>query len=281
MNDRAMDPERRKSPDSPAADALRARMQFSAVKLLADEVVVHIASRLRVDPVQDLTAMEVDIAAFTDALLSKDPTLAPALIAAERNDGVTRELVYLNTLAGSARLMGEMWEQDRISFLDMTVAMGRVFSIMRQLRHEDYPHQHPRTSSPHALFITVPGETHTLGVTMAADIFRQRGWQITLRTGLSHADLIESLRYERHPVIGISAGHPSMLEALTRLMVALRLVQPQARIIVGGQVVQQVEGLNAIIHADALLNSATDLEKVLSELSEQAGNSPAPQEPDS
>lgn len=209
----------------------------------------------------------VDVESFTRALLDNQSDAATEMILRERRDGVAMETVYLHTLAGSARLMGEMWLDDRLSFIDMAVATGRIFGMMRGLRFDVQQPVLQGEKSRKALFMTVPGETHTLGVTMAADLFRSRGWLITLRTGIAHQQLVESLSQERHSVIGISAGHPRSIVALTRLVVALRINQPWAHIIVGGQLVEQVPDLKDLIAVDAVLANADDAEEVIAALS--------------
>lgn len=245
----------------------RYQIPFHAVQSLADEVVIHLAAQLRVDPSQVAIPVLVDVESFTRALLDNQSDAAIEMILRERRDGVSMETVYLHTLAGSARLMGEMWLEDRLSFIDMTVATGRIFGMMRGLRFDVQQPVLQGEKSRKALFMTVPGETHTLGVTMAADLFRSRGWLITLRTGLGHQQLVESLSHEHHSVIGISAGHPKSIVALTRLVVALRILQPWAHIIVGGQLVEQVPDLKELIAVDAVLADADDAEEVIAALS--------------
>ncbi len=242
-------------------------LPFRAVQSLADEVVVHLANRMRIDPAHVVPPIHVDVESFTRALLDNQSEQAAEIILKERRDGVSMEAVYLLTLAGAARLMGEMWLEDRLSFIDMTVATGRIFGMMRGLRFDAEQPMLQGEKSRKALFVTVPGETHTLGVTMAADLFRSRGWMITLRTGLDHGQLAESLSQEHHSVIGISAGHPKSIVALTRLVVALRILQPWAHIIVGGQLVEQVPDLKELIAVDAVLANADDAEEVLAALS--------------
>jgi methanogenic corrinoid protein MtbC1 len=91
------------------------------------------------------------------------------------------EDVCLDHLAPAARCLGEWWETDRLPFTDVTMATARIQSMLRRMP----------TGRGHiaafagngAVFCAVPGEQHTLGVMMAADLFRRNGWDVGLLLG--------------------------------------------------------------------------------------------------
>lgn len=246
----------------------RAVLPDRAVQLLADEVVVRLASRLRPGVEAARIAALVATEDFCAALLSDQPDAAMDMIRQEKRDGLSIETIYLGTLASAARWLGDMWERDELSFLQMSVAAGRIFEIMRTLRRTLPPVSSEDGPFKQALFMTVPGELHTLGVTMAADLFRNRGWEIDLRTGYDHEELLESIAHRPYRIIGLSAGHPSSILALTRLVVALRITHPQAHIIVSGNIVSEVPDLNALIRADTVLTAKDDPVVLLDALSD-------------
>ena len=116
---------------------------------------------------------------------------AADLVLQARLNGMSVDMVYLGFLAGAARRLGERWDEDRTTSAQMTIAAGRIYAIMRGLRQAFTSDHYLTPPQEHALFVSTPGETHTLGVTMAADFFRRRGWQIDLRTGLGHHELLD------------------------------------------------------------------------------------------
>lgn len=252
----------------PAVRLDPSELPYRAVRSLADEVVVHLAGKMRSAEGHARTQVDVDIHAFTQALLSDTPDDAHEMIRQERREGVPIETIYLHTLAGSARLMGRMWDEDRLSFLSMTVAVGHIFSIMRALRYEIPLAQRRRIDRHRAMFLSVPGETHTIGITIAADLLRNKGWDISLKTALSHEQLVDLVQREPHELIGISASQPESIGALTRLVVALRIVRPHAHIVIGGQIVSNLPELNSLIAADAVIREGEDVEALLASLSE-------------
>ena len=72
-----------------------------------------------------------------------------------------------------------------------------------------------------------PGEDHGIGVTIAADLFRQEGWEIDLRTDTDHEALLEHVEATRPQIIGLSLSTHRRLDALVRLVVAVRISIPE------------------------------------------------------
>lgn len=235
----------------------------AVVKDLAQEVVQRLVTRMHPYRNPDAQPTQDEVDEFCDALLAGDASLAPELVRRARRVGVPLETVYLGTLAGAARTLGERWDRDEISFLTLTVAAGRMFAIMRELRFDIASARTAQVLDRTALFATVPGETHTLGITMAADLFRDKGWRIDLRTGLDHDGLMAAMDDKPYAIIGLSAGEPSMIAELTRVMVAIRVLHPAAYVLVSGQIVQAMPNLNALIRADSVIGNAPDAIKVL------------------
>lgn len=244
----------------------------AAVHQLAEEVVTQLVTRLYParDPARAPSPVEVE--RMCNALLSDDPSAAARIVRRAREEGAPLATVYLGHLAEAARLLGQRWEEDRVSFLAMSVAAGRIFDIMRDLRLDiGAPRAGSASLERLALFATVPGERHTLGITMAADLFRSRGWRIDLRTDLGHEELIDGARGMPYRVIGLSAGHPGMIPALARLVVALRITHPQSRIVLSGQIVSLEPDVNLLIGADDV---AADSEAAMALLQKLAGDAP-------
>lgn len=222
----------------------------AAVHQLAEEVVTQLVTRLY--PIHDPAALPSQdvIDRVCDALLSDDASAASDIIRSARRDGAPLETVYLGHLAEAARTLGRRWEDDRVSFLAMSVAAGRIFGIMRDMRRSIAGERSIETLERQAFFATVPDEEHTIGITMAADLFRSRGWRIDLRTGLTHDEIIDAARGTPYRIIGLSAGHPAMIPSLARLVVALRITHPESYIVLSGQIVTLAPDVNLLIGAD-------------------------------
>lgn len=242
-------------------ESLAGRLPRMAVANLAREVVSQLAARLPQFATADLLPTEAEIDRLCYALMEPDHTAAARIIGHIRAEGATLERIYLSYLSAAAKRLGELWATDQASFLEVTIGSARIYAILNTMRVAiARPTKLQRRS---AVFALVPGEDHSLGVRMAADLLRDRGWDIELHQGLSHDVLVDVLRGNETRLIGLSAGGSRSLVPLMRLIVALRISNPRARIIVGGQIVN--EGLDTLnlIGADAC---APDFESTLAEM---------------
>ncbi|MEM9436373.1 MAG: cobalamin-dependent protein [Pseudomonadota bacterium] len=174
--------------------------------------------------------------ALIDALLSDELNAAQDYVESLTRSGVTREVIYLDHLPEVARRLGVLWEEDRLSLLDVTTAMARLQSVVRHLAAPAFEEQ-PRAGLE-AIFAVAPGETHTLGVRIATNLFREIGWDITLLLGLEHEELVEQIKSHPAHLLGLSAGGETVAPALTALVISLRMARPDLRIIICGQVVE-------------------------------------------
>ncbi len=190
------------------------------------------------------------------ALISDDDTAAAAIVLGVRAEHVSAEAIYMKYLAASARMLGEWWLEDRATFVEVTVGTGRLFAIMRGMRHLFSP---PAVSHRMSVFFaSVPGEQHTLGVQMAADLFRDDGWDITLRTGLDHDDLVAEIERSPTSIIGLSIGGRHSIEPLSRLVAALRICRPRAPVMVCGHDIEEIRPILDLMGLDGIADEMAD-----------------------
>jgi methanogenic corrinoid protein MtbC1 len=236
-----------------------------ALRVLTQEVLSRLARRLANVPLPADLIPQVKIDEFCNALLADDDEPAHELIAKHRREGASLETVYLGYIARAARRLGERWDLDEVTFMEVTIAAGRMFAIMRGLHPVIVPE--PGSSDRHALFASVPGETHTIGISMAADMFRQRGWRIDLETGRDHDELVAALENSNHRIIGLSASGAEQIVALARLVIALRICKPHCVILASGQITEEVADLANLTGVDIVVG---DIHAAIAELEQEA-----------
>ena len=224
-----------------------------AISNLAREVVRRLAFRMpRHENVADLpTQSEIDL--LCAAVLSGDDRAADQFILAARRDGVDTAAISRGYVAGAARKLGQMWDDDRISFIDVTLACGKLYGIIRGLRHVLAPQIIQGRETRPALFALVPGETHTLGIEIATDHFRRDGWDVDMLMGLDHDAMVAEADLRHYEAIVLVANSDRMLEPLTRLSLALRITQPLAHIIVAGGILDHQPDILRLVGAEAVM----------------------------
>ncbi|TDL88171.1 cobalamin B12-binding domain-containing protein [Meridianimarinicoccus aquatilis] len=234
--------------------SLKVCLPESALNELAREVIARLASQQSKARKASDNFSDEAINNLSHALIGSDSAASVSIVTDLRESGATIDEVYLNALAPAARRLGDWWTEDRASFAQVTIGVARIYGIMHALRAEFPINLDPDRRI--AAFATTPGEDHTLGVSMAADLCRKEGWEIYLKLGLDHDALVAELATGDFPIIGLSAGQKESLPALIRLIVALRISNPRAQILVAGRFVSDIADTIVLTGADA---AATDM----------------------
>jgi len=194
-----------------------------------------------------------EVEEFARVIVSQDMSRALAFIEARRSRGLSLEAIYLNLLAPAARYLGQLWNEDWCDFTAVTLGLGRLHQIVRELspafqneaKHENHGRQ--------VLLAAAPGEQHTFGLSMVAEFFRRAGWDVTCMSSARCDDLTQLLRDEWFAIVGLSVGCEVKLEGLATKIHALRRASRNRAlgIMVGGQVFVQRPELVGLVGADA------------------------------
>jgi MerR family transcriptional regulator, light-induced transcriptional regulator len=261
---------------SPSADALdrdalkrawnvfhpqSSRLHDQATRALAVEVLSRMEQSRRTSPIKvspHPNAAELDL--LCDALLRSDEAAASAQILQAHQAGVPIDTIYQGYLSGAAQQLGKMWDDDRVSSAEVVIAAGLIYGLMRGMRRLFGAETQILPDEFRAAFAATPGETHTLGVTMAADLLRRHGWQIDLSVGLDHDALVDKMGQHPFPIIGLSASSSRMIFPLARLIVALRLSNPGAWIMVNGKITDLEPDILSLVDADGIANDLESAE---------------------
>ena len=248
------------------------RLSDAALLVLAQEVIQRLSGLAR----EDTLNSSVDIDGFCVALIERSSEDAKLILLRAHEAGATHQDLCVDYIAAAARRLGEWWDDDIITFGDMGLAAGRMLHFLRDLR--DLVPMAPQRGTREALFATIPGEQHILGVTMAADLMRDRGWKIDLAINKSIEELCDLIRENGYLIIGLSAANADRLRALAATIVELRIAAPHARIFIGGHIVQMEPDIAVRTGADGagddIDTCAETLERIYSGLTASAVQTP-------
>lgn len=231
---------------------------------LPEEAVVSLAREVLARLTEKLGQAEVpaeDIETLSAALLSSDSKAAAEIIEGKYREGVDVQSLYLRYLSPAASRLGAQWNSDEITFADVTVGTGRIYAIMRNLARR-FPAP-PLPQDKHALFANVPGETHSLGVKLAADLTRKAGWQVDLVLNPEHDELIQAIGMSQYHIVGLSAAGEHALGHLARIILALRVSSPRTYILVSGNIVSVAREQVELMDVDAMPRSYEEAREAL------------------
>ena len=212
---------------------------------------------------------EESLDAFCDVLCRPSPDAALSFIKERLEEGSSREDIYLGYIGAAARRLGERWDEDEASFTDVTIGSGHLYALMRAMRTEQANVRPATDDQRSALFAAIPGEDHSVGITVAANVFRDAGWEIDLQVDKDHDQLIAHAKDTKPHIIGLSLSTDRRLDALAGLVLALRINLPGATIGVGSGDALAAEKVRAVADVDFLFEDAPSALTKLESLVEQ------------
>jgi methanogenic corrinoid protein MtbC1 len=204
------------------------------------------------------TAPDTQILDFVKIVLGDDDERVESYIAGLRAKGVTVEQIYLDILAPSARLLGDMWNDDDCDFADVTIAVERMQVVLRSLSQLFVRDANQSELTGRVLLACLPGEQHSLGLFMVAEFFVRDGWGVHVGPPLAEDALMAELSSGWYDVVGFSVSCDSRIDNLKREIRRVRKASKNkdVRILVGGRAFNDDPRLLSRVGGDATASTA-------------------------
>lgn len=198
-----------------------------------------------------------EISEFAALVLQSDAAPAASFIDHLRQRGMPLEMVYLDLLSPAARLLGEYWMADTLSFSEVTLGLWRMHHLLRDLSEAFHSEGDRVPSGFQALLLPSPGEQHTFGLLMVAEFFRQSGWAVSSGPFASSGELARIARGGWYAMVGFSVSREDQLDSVAAEIQTVRRASRNQSIgvMVGGRVFIEHPELVRRVGADA---TATD-----------------------
>ena len=218
-----------------------------------------------------------EVQAMVHALVDDSDERIHALVRQLRSRGVAVSTLFLELLTPAARELGTLWEQDRVDFATVTVSLGRLQRLLRQLS-PDFGNevQHPRHGR--RVLLTQPdSEQHMFGLSMVAEFFRREGWDVLGGVAGVGIDATAWVARDWFDVVGFSIGSETSLNWLRDTITKVRKVSRNHSLVVlvGGPIFSLHPQWAADVGADATTDarSAPQISETIvnSRVQEQSG----------
>ena len=174
--------------------------------------------------------------------------------------GISVEALYLDLVGPAARLLNDYWSDDIASFVDVTIALGRLQQAVRDLSLYGLHAIGPAHAGRSALFAAAPGEQHTFGLVILEDFFRRAGWrtQKSLSGGLD--TIAGEARTSAFDIFGMTASCDTRADRLEPIIAAVRRasVNKEILVYVGGRLFEERPELVSAVGADGTAADAKD-----------------------
>ncbi len=204
-----------------------------------------------------------------EAFLSDDGDLRHVAIQKLRQDGVSISDIIDHVIPEVARVYGQRWADDTLSFAEVSIGSARLQECVRSLAAKnitasfskaEVARREARTGSlPRVLLIIPRSEDHTLGTFVAADQFRRFGYDVDIAIDTDAAQLTRDLLQRRYVLVGITIGARRTLASTKELVEMIRdTVTRTTPVVVGGSFVSMETDLKTTTGADHVAVSVKD-----------------------
>ncbi|TXC66684.1 cobalamin B12-binding domain-containing protein [Piscinibacter aquaticus] len=178
------------------------------------------------------------VGAFASVCASGDRAAADRPVAQLRAEGHDTDSVMVDLVGPAALLLGREWEEDRRSFVDVTLGLVLMHEIIHTMGYEyrDGPKQAGRVRR--VMLASAPGSQHVLGLSIVSEFFRKAGWQVVLEVSPSAAELCHAVKNEWFDLVGLSVSVDAQLPTLGALVGKLKAASRNAAmpVLLGGPV---------------------------------------------
>ncbi len=194
-------------------------------------------------------------------LMDESDTPYQNLIASMMANGTASDEIYDRYVPEAARHLGELWVQDKASFVDVTVGASRLQTLFRNRNATSKQDGVDRTIplGQSVLMVVPVFEDHSVGAFVVADQFRRHGLWVHMAIGLETEELQHLVGSGRFAMVGITSGSIKMLEPLSELIDCLRAKgRNRPPIVVGGHIVTKSRDVEQRIGADFAVRTARE-----------------------
>lgn len=220
-------------------------------RIVVEHVVPRLVARHEPAPAPPEKPLRTaEIAALAKLLLGPQNDDAADYVLKLKDGGVSLDDLHAELLEPTARLLGELWKEDKADFIDVTIGVSRlqrlvhVFEGLSQIPDYD--------EKLRVLLAAAPGEQHSLGSTIVQKFLRAGGWHVWSCASPDVGEAADIVSREWFGVIGFSLGSdvhvPSLRDAIA--LVRARSLNPRIGVMIGGSAVARDPDLVTKVGAD-------------------------------
>jgi methanogenic corrinoid protein MtbC1 len=187
---------------------------------------------------KELPRLDVYVAEYAKIILQDDSNGAFTFVERLHADGHQLDEIMIDLLAPTARQLGVWWEEDKIDFVDVTIGTSRLKQILHHYRPSRAGLVRQPTNAPRILLLPTPEETHTFGLLVIAEVFRNNGWEVGGGHALGADEVAQLLAEEHWDIVGFSLANERLMDKLSNAItdVRRRSKNKLVKIMLGGRV---------------------------------------------
>jgi len=190
-----------------------------------------------------------------EAALSGRPNHFEAVLTEMRQSRVSVAALADIDIPHAARKLGEDWMEDTISWMDVSIAVARLQSLLREIGLAWHADHSGDTGQGAVLMIIPDREQHTLGAMVAMAQMRRYGVSVCLRICPTLEELRSLVASRGFDGVMISVGLRENIDAVAKLVRQVKeMANPPLPVVIGGAITQSREDVAVCTGADLSTN---------------------------
>ena len=197
---------------------------------------------------------------FTWTVLSRTAERMNEQVESLLRDGVCEEQIYFQLIAPSARLLIDLWGDDKVSYVEVTVSLNRLHQLIHSF-DGGTPYNGDCEASPaFALFAPCPGGQQTFGFYVMEELFRWSGWRTWVEVNTDNDDLGAKARCQWFDAVCLNVTRESDIDAVSATISAVRRMSRNRdlHVLAYGRLCVERPWLVGTIGADAAASNANE-----------------------
>lgn len=213
-----------------------------------------------------------EIDRITQLLLSTEDGAFELAITVLKTHGVSINYIVLDLIPTIARRLGKEWEDDTLSFAEVSIGVNRLERVIHKLDYLFQVTQLEKRGNKSILISAFPDSQHSLGTLILSNYFIHSGWRVYRPENTSLKSISQEIESHSHDAIGISISCDEQLEQLENIISTLRgkSKNPKVMVLIGGPLYNKAPEKFAQIGADIKAftpeESVQKLEQMLSQI---------------
>jgi methanogenic corrinoid protein MtbC1 len=252
-------------------EEIERKVDDSASRISSNQSWVQTTPQARRDHAPN-TLDEEEINRIADLLLNAEEDAFEYAIKTHKAHGVPIDYIVLDLIPEIARKLGKHWEEDSLSFADVSIGVNKLERVIYKLDYLFQANQLERQQNKSIFVSGCPGSQHSLGTLIFANFLTFSGWQVHRPNKVNIDCMVEGVKSKNHQALAISVATNEQLEQLPYLISLLRQKSKNPKIIVliGGPLYNKTpdafDDIQADIKACSPEESVQKLEQYLSHL---------------
>lgn len=191
-----------------------------------------------------------NITALAELLLGPQHGDAASFVLRLRDGGLSLDDLHTDLLEPTARHLGELWEQDKIDFVDVTLGVSRLQRLVHAF--EGLGEIAAYDGKRRVLLACAPGEQHRFGSSIVQKFLRAAGWHVWTCDSERMDDAADITASEWFGVVGFSVNSDIHVSQLTAAIARVRAMSlnRSVGIMVGGSAIARNPHLVEKLGAD-------------------------------